>query len=182
MPPDLVDFIGKAIDRHKREWPFDSVAFMDWEDVKMETWTHCLSKIDKYEESKGELEPWLHTVIRHKIFAIRQKHYTRLRDKNQECLQIPHELKTDKGEEADFDDLYTKELLEIQDLLFTASEKVAFHVLYIDRLGEEEIASRLGLKTTEEGRKAGYGQIANLKRKIYAKIKSFFDGRAEEEY
>lgn len=39
-----------------------------------------------------------------------------------------------------------------------------YKLLFIDGLSEEETARKVGYKTSEKGRKAGYGQITNLKK------------------
>lgn len=44
-----------------------------------------------------------------------------------------------------------------------------YKMLFIDHLEEEEVAQRLGYKTTEKGRKAGYKQIKNLKKQFKEK-------------
>ena len=40
---------------------------------------------------------------------------------------------------------------------------LAFELLYIKNLPEEEVAKQMGFKSNESGRKAGYKQIKNLK-------------------
>ena len=40
----------------------------------------------------------------------------------------------------------------------------AFELLYIKNLTDEEVATEMGFKSTETGRKAGYKQIKNLKK------------------
>jgi hypothetical protein len=42
-------------------------------------------------------------------------------------------------------------------------------LLSIESLSDEEVAEKLGYKTTEGGRKAGYKQIKNLKKQFKAK-------------
>jgi DNA-directed RNA polymerase specialized sigma24 family protein len=39
----------------------------------------------------------------------------------------------------------------------------AFELLYIKNMSEEDVASEMGFKSNESGRKAGYKQIKNLK-------------------
>lgn len=46
-----------------------------------------------------------------------------------------------------------------------------FEMLYFENLTDEEVAIKVGYKTREKGRKAGYAQIANLKKKFKAIIK-----------
>ena len=42
----------------------------------------------------------------------------------------------------------------------------AFNLLFIDNLTDEEVADKMGFKSTEVGRKAGYKQIKNLKKTL----------------
>jgi hypothetical protein len=46
------------------------------------------------------------------------------------------------------------------------SEKqfTVYKLLFIDHKSEEEVAKKMGYKTSEKGRKAGYKQIKNLKK------------------
>ena len=46
------------------------------------------------------------------------------------------------------------------------SEKqfLVYELLFIDNMDEEDVAIRMGYKTSEKGRKAGYKQIKNLKK------------------
>lgn len=51
----------------------------------------------------------------------------------------------------------------------TAKNYEIYLMLFVKALPEEEIAERLGYRTTETGRKAGYKQIKNLKKQFKAK-------------
>ena len=44
-----------------------------------------------------------------------------------------------------------------------------YKMLFIDKIDEEQVALKLGYKTSEKGRKAGYKQIKNLKSKFKEK-------------
>lgn len=46
-----------------------------------------------------------------------------------------------------------------------------YKFLFIDNLSEEETAKKMGYRTSEQGRKAGYKQIKNLRRAIMEKVK-----------
>ncbi len=39
-----------------------------------------------------------------------------------------------------------------------------YELLFVDHLDEEDVAKKMGYKTNEKGRKAGYKQIKNLKK------------------
>lgn len=45
----------------------------------------------------------------------------------------------------------------------------AFTLLFIENLPDEEVADKMGFKSTESGRKAGYKQIKNLKKLLKEK-------------
>ena len=45
-----------------------------------------------------------------------------------------------------------------------------YHMLFIESMDEEDVALKLGYKTSEKGRKAGYKQIKNLKKGFREKI------------
>ena len=44
-------------------------------------------------------------------------------------------------------------------------------MLFMDYLSEEDVAKKMGYKTSETGRKAGYKQIKNLKKQFKEKAK-----------
>ena len=46
----------------------------------------------------------------------------------------------------------------------SAKQFMVYKLLYIENLDEEEVAKKMGYKTSEKGRKAGYKQIKNLKK------------------
>lgn len=49
-------------------------------------------------------------------------------------------------------------------IILNSRQFQAFELLYIKNLSDEEVASEMGFKSTEKGRKAGYKQIKNLKK------------------
>ena len=59
----------------------------------------------------------------------------------------------------------------------TLSEKhyKIFNMLFIESMSEEDIAKKLGYRTSEKGRKAGYKQIKNLKKMFREKIIKLLD-------
>ena len=54
----------------------------------------------------------------------------------------------------------------------TEKQYRVYSMLFIENISEEEIALKLGYKTSEKGRKAGYKQIKNLKRQFKDKALS----------
>lgn len=50
-----------------------------------------------------------------------------------------------------------------------------YRALYVDNLSEEEIAKRMGYKTSEKNRTPGYKQIKNIKKAIILKVRKALD-------
>ena len=48
-------------------------------------------------------------------------------------------------------------------------------MLYIDHLEESDVAEKMGFKTSEKRRKAGYRQIINYKKNIIKKAKKLLE-------
>ena len=55
--------------------------------------------------------------------------------------------------------------------ILKANELQVYELLYIHNLEEEEVAIRMGYKTTEKNRQPGYKQIKNIKKSIITKVK-----------
>ncbi len=64
---------------------------------------------------------------------------------------------------ADIDAASNKLIKELKRQL-NARQFQAFDLLFIKNLTDEEVANQMGFKSTENGRKAGYKQIKNLKK------------------
>lgn len=64
-----------------------------------------------------------------------------------------------------FDIIASQEKLNLQmKKQLSPKQFVVYDLLFIKNLDEEEVAKKMGYKTTEKGRKAGYKQIKNLKK------------------
>lgn len=50
-----------------------------------------------------------------------------------------------------------------------------YKMLFIDNMEEEDVAIKMGYKTTEKGRKAGYKQIKNLKKSFKLKMQEILE-------
>ena len=50
-----------------------------------------------------------------------------------------------------------------------------YQMLFIENKTEEEVAKKMGYRTNEKGRKAGYKQIKNLKKTFKQKILSILE-------
>ena len=55
--------------------------------------------------------------------------------------------------------------------ILKANELQVYELLYIENLEEEEVAKKMGYKTTEKNRQPGYKQIKNIKKSILIKVK-----------
>ena len=55
------------------------------------------------------------------------------------------------------------------------NEWIVYKGLFIDWISEEEVAKKLGYKTSESGRKAGYKQIKNIRKGILVKVRKVFE-------
>ncbi len=64
-----------------------------------------------------------------------------------------------------------------KELKLELSEKhyVAFNMLFIQNIDEEDVAKIMGYKTNEKGRKAGYKQIKNLKSRFKKVVKKIIE-------
>lgn len=60
---------------------------------------------------------------------------------------------------------------ELKKVLSESNYKV-FRLLFIEKHSEEEVAKEMGFTSNEEGRKAGYKQIYNIKKQILSKAKN----------
>ena len=56
-----------------------------------------------------------------------------------------------------------------------ANELQVYDLLYVENLEEEDVAKRMGYKTTEKNRQPGYKQIKNIKKSILVKVKKELD-------
>jgi len=66
-------------------------------------------------------------------------------------------------------DFYIEKSHKEMELFLSEKQYKIYKMLFIENIEEEEVAEKLGYKTNEKGRKAGYKQIKNLKSK-YKKI------------
>ena len=52
------------------------------------------------------------------------------------------------------------------------NEWLVYNYLYIENLKEEDVAKKMGYKTSEKNRQPGYKQIKNIKKNIVSKVKN----------
>ena len=59
--------------------------------------------------------------------------------------------------------------------ILTPNEWMVYNYLYIENLDEEEVAKKMGYKTSEKNRQPGYKQIKNIKKNIVIKVKNLLN-------
>lgn len=99
-------------------------------------------------------------------------------------LPLPLENHYQEVYEIPFDTLDDSESIEkihayMIDNLKTI-EKNVYIMLYIDHLSEEEVAKKMGYRTSEAGRKAGYKRIKQIKKVIVGIVKdAIYSGKID---
>lgn len=76
-----------------------------------------------------------------------------------------HEVKSHNFNSFELDEA-TKKLNEQMKKSLTDKNYKIYQMLFIDNMSDEDVANKLGYKTSEKNRKAGYKQIKNLKKKF----------------
>lgn len=78
---------------------------------------------------------------------------------------------------SDFFDIdhAAKKLHKKMKTLLKANELQVYELLYVQNLEEEEVAKKMGYRTTEKNRQPGYKQIKNIKKAILVKVKKLLD-------
>ena len=54
-------------------------------------------------------------------------------------------------------------------------ELKVYRLLFIDDFSEEQVAKKMGYKTSEKNRAPGYKQIKNIKKSIISKVKKILE-------
>lgn len=82
-------------------------------------------------------------------------------------IEVLPRAEIESREDFSFDiDVYVQKInIEIEKNLNERNFRI-YQMLFIEKMSEEEVALKLGYKTSEKGRKAGYKQIKNLKLKF----------------
>lgn len=79
-----------------------------------------------------------------------------------------HEVGEARGNSFEIEEAERKLHEEMKKVLSEKNYSI-YQMLFVQNLGEEDVAKELGYRTTEKGRKAGYKQIKNLKKQFKAK-------------
>ena len=87
---------------------------------------------------------------------------------------IPVKIGEMSSENADID-VAIKQINNILKKDLSERHYKVFNMLFIENIPEEEVAKKLGYRTSEKGRKAGYKQIKNLKKMFRNKIIKILD-------
>jgi len=72
-------------------------------------------------------------------------------------------------------DSAAKKLHEKMKTCLKANELQVYELLYVQNLEEDEVAKRMGYRTSEKNRQPGYKQIKNVKKSILLKVKKLID-------
>ena len=79
-----------------------------------------------------------------------------------------HSLYSDKSSSFELEEAERKLHAEMREVLSEKNYSI-YEMLFIKNLTDEEVAEKLGYRTTEKGRKAGYKQLKNLKKQFKAR-------------
>ena len=214
---DRFEIIDEELNKRKGKWFLNSLAWIDFDDVKQIIRTHLHKKWEQWDQERP-LRPWLNRIISNQFKNILRNHYSNFakpcltcpfnqsgiteegefglcgftKSKTQ-CSECPLYSKWEKTKKAAYDikmavtiENHSHEIkykdanpFEIEgaekklhlEMKAALSEKNynIYIMLFVENLTDEEVASRLGYKTTEKGRKAGYKQIKNLKKQFKLK-------------
>lgn len=92
-------------------------------------------------------------------------------------IKLPLSINSDDAAYREIEDIHTeikgpeKRLhIEMKNIL-PERQYLIYKMLFIEHKSEEEVAKKMGYKTSETGRKAGYKQIKNLKKQFKEKAK-----------
>ncbi len=140
---DMSDIINVEIRKRKNKWFLDSVPWVDFSDVEQIIRVHIYQKWDQWDQSR-DLKPWINKIITNQFKNILRNYYLNFA---KPCTSCPFD-----GSEL--------------------SEKYyeVYLMLFIDNKSEDEVAKKLGYRTNEQGRAAGYKQIKNIKKMIKEKV------------
>jgi len=79
-----------------------------------------------------------------------------------------HQLRETQGSSFEIEEAERKLHAEMK-LVLSEKNYSTYQMLFVENLTDEEVAAKLGYRTTEKGRKAGYKQIKNLKKQFKQK-------------
>ncbi len=211
------DVIEEELKKRQGKWFLNSLAWIDFDDVKQIIRTHIYKKWDQWDQSRP-LKPWLNRIISNQLKNILRNYYSNfakpclscpfnqsgISEENAagycgftasgtQCNECPLYAKWEKTKKAAYDIkmavaldshshmLYSEKSSSFEmdaaqvrlneEMKVVLSEKnfKIYHMLFIENLTDEEVAKKLGYRTTEKGRKAGYKQLKNLKRQFKEK-------------
>jgi DNA-directed RNA polymerase specialized sigma24 family protein len=186
---DKSDEIDLEVRKRKGKWFLDSLAWFDFEDVEQIIKAHIHKKWHQWDQSRS-LKPWINKIITNQMKNILRNNYSNF---VRPCLNCPFNQScaakdggesslcgfTKSGLQDSTCPLYAKwertkkpaYLMEAQKKLnehmkneLSQKQYQVYDLLFVQHLDEEDVARKMGYKTTEKGRKAGYKQIKNLKK------------------
>jgi DNA-directed RNA polymerase specialized sigma24 family protein len=209
--------IKEELNKRKGKWYLNSLAWLDFDDVKQIISSHIHKKWSQWDHARP-LRPWLNRIISNQLKNILRNYYSNyakpclscpfnqsgiaeentvglcsFTESKTQCGECPLYAKWEKTKKAAYNikmasalDNHVHEIksqngttfeLEIAEKRLHAEMKLAlsekhyeiYILLFIKNLNDEDVAKKLGYKTTEKGRKAGYKQIKNLKKQFKSK-------------
>lgn len=83
---DKIDIIEKAINRQRKKWQLNAIAWMDFDDVAQIIKLHIYKKWSMWNQTKP-LEPWIGRIISNQIKNIIRNNYTNY---IRPCLNCPN--------------------------------------------------------------------------------------------
>lgn len=214
---DEYETIEIELKKRQGKWFLNSLAWIDFDDVKQIIRTHIYKKWDQWDQERP-LKPWLNRIISNQLKNILRNYYSNfakpclscpfnqsgIAEENTiglcgftasgtQCNECPLYLKWEKTKKAAYDikmavnldgqahhlrneNAVSFEMEAAQERLHAEMKKALspknytiYRMLFVENLTDEDVAEKLGYRTTEKGRKAGYKQLKNLKKQFKLK-------------
>ena len=156
---DKSEEIDKELAKRRPRWFLNSITWFDFEDVCQIIRAHIHSKWHQWDQSRP-LEPWVNRIISNQMKNILRNHYSNF---VRPCLNCPFNQIT---QDVFNIDNATLRLHEAMKQTLPPKQYEVYHMLFVEHQEEEDVAKALGYKSNEKGRKAGYKQIKNLRKKF----------------
>jgi DNA-directed RNA polymerase specialized sigma24 family protein len=216
---DKKDIIDQELNKRQKKWFLNSLAWIDFDDVKQIIRVHLHNKWHLWDQSRP-LAPWLNRIISNQLKNILRNYYGNFAkpclncpfnqsgvaeedsvglcgftESKTQCNECPLYAKWEKSKKSAYNvkmptalDNHSHEIkLPNHDLYLVDNAAKRLHaemkkklseknyqiyeMLFIKNMSDAEVAEKLGYKTTEKNRKAGYKQIKNLKTKLHQQAK-----------
>ena len=200
---DRIEEVNFEINKRKNKWNLTALAWMDFDDVAQLLRVHIFKKWHLYDDAKP-LAPWINRIITNQIKNLIRNNYGNFTRPclrcaaaegtdlcsiyEKQCNACPLYAQWEKTKKRAHDaklplalENHTKEIHSIPSDNYdveAAAQKLHARMkmeLYIDFLEEEQVAKKMGYKTSEKNRQPGYKQIKNIKKSIIIKVKNLLN-------